>query len=323
MNSNELKVVFKAVQDTSVKKVIDNIKGEVNSIGKATSGIFGKGGGSGSFWKLNPGVKQQLDSAQQAAQAAMRAPTMQNVVRNWQILGRQKPALPNLPPFMQNPNFFKPKEESRLSQAGSLISTQMLAFSGALVAGVAGFQLFKKSVDEFKSATDNARMLYAKSLTTGIGLGQTTRRTLLSNIIGVSETDLMRFGAAMNYLNPKIEWASRRMTETTIPLTELSYKFKILDANLKASAATLLTSFAPAIEGFLDKISSKIKSTTDSVKSSMDKWDAAAEFAKKTGFAVTRDYKRSIAIKPADRIWILIEWRSSSRKGSGGDEETI
>lgn len=111
MNNNELRVVFKAVQDTSVKKVIDNIKGEVNSIGKATSGIFGKGGGSGAFWKLNPGFQQQLGSAQAAAQAAMRAPTMQNIIRNWGLLGKQGPQFPAIPGFMGG-NFFRERAGS-------------------------------------------------------------------------------------------------------------------------------------------------------------------------------------------------------------------
>jgi hypothetical protein len=114
-------------------------------------------------------------------------------------------------------------------------------------------------VKETVNAFETARQLYAKSLTSGMGLGFTAKRSLVAQIMGVSETEVFRFGAQLSYLNPKLEDASRILAATARPLTKVSWEWKILQADLSATFALIAQDAAPAIMGFLQSLDALIK----------------------------------------------------------------
>jgi len=135
-------------------------------------------------------------------------------------------------------------------------------FGGSKVFGAAGifvfieaikltFKVVGKIVEEFGRTVENARQLYAKSLIGGMGIQFTAKRSLMAEIMGVSETDVFRFGAQMEYLNPRLELASSILAKTTVPLTQLSWEMKILNADFEALAALLSSEVAPFVMGLV------------------------------------------------------------------------
>ena len=128
------------------------------------------------------------------------------------------------------------------------IKSLELAFSG-----------LKKIVHETAAAYENARLIYAKSMMSGLGLGFTVKRGMLANILGVSETEVIRFGAAWSYLNPKIAWASKVLAETATPLAAVGWEFKILQENFKALWAKIAFEASPAIKTMIEELNQFIK----------------------------------------------------------------
>jgi hypothetical protein len=103
-------------------------------------------------------------------------------------------------------------------------------------------------VSGIRDSYDKARQLYAKALMSGLGLGFTTKRGVMASIIGVSEEDVLKFGDAMKYLNPKLEWATSNLAKTAPALAQVSYDFKILETDMEAMYATIGADLAPALE---------------------------------------------------------------------------
>ena len=133
--------------------------------------------------------------------------------------------------------------------------------TGVLVGAATAVGLALKAlgavVSETTKSFENARQLYAKALTGGMGLGFTAKRSMVANIMGVSETEVFRFGSQMAYLNPRLQQASEILAKTAGPLTQVSWEFKILQADLSAMFSKLASDMAPAIDNFivgLDKL---------------------------------------------------------------------
>lgn len=130
--------------------------------------------------------------------------------------------------------------------------------TGVLVAAAtaAGLALegLKKVIQETMAAYEKARLLYAKSLMSGLGLGMTTRMSMMSSIIGVSESDVLRFGAAMAYLNPKLEFAAAQIQKSTMPLTSVSWEFHVMGENLHALWSQIAESVSPSIQAFAENL---------------------------------------------------------------------
>ena len=145
--------------------------------------------------------------------------------------------------------------------AGAAGVTALLV--GASTALGLAFMALKKTVQETFLAYEAARKLYAKSLLSGLGLGLQTQRGLLASIIGVSETEVIKFGAAWAYLNPRIEHASKILAETAVPLTQVSWEWKIFQADLSAFAAKMAADIAPAMMEFIDSLSILLKLLDD------------------------------------------------------------
>ena len=126
--------------------------------------------------------------------------------------------------------------------------------------------LFKKAAETFKQSVTNAGQLYAKSLTTGgLSLGFVSQRSMLAQTMGVSEHDVMQFGKQMEYLNPKLEWASNKIAKTAPALTQVGWAFSVLQNNTKALFADIAYKGAPAMQSFAEQLSTIIKQMDDFV----------------------------------------------------------
>ena len=128
-------------------------------------------------------------------------------------------------------------------------------------------QSLKYTVDSVAKSFEDARKVYAKSATSGYGIKGTVKMGILSSIIGVSEQDVLKFGSAINYLNPRIEHASKILSDTALPLTQVSYNIEILKTDLSALFAKMTAEAAPAINNFLVGLDDLVKRITDHANS--------------------------------------------------------
>jgi hypothetical protein len=145
---------------------------------------------------------------------------------------------------------------------GSAGAATGLLVGGATVLGLA-LKALTVTVKQTMAAYENARQIYAKALTNGMGTQFTVKRSMLAQIMGVSEQDVFRFGAQMAYLNPKLEWAANILSRTTTPLTQVSWEFKILGENTKAMFSSLSVEAAPALLVFTNSLSNLVKYITE------------------------------------------------------------
>lgn len=118
------------------------------------------------------------------------------------------------------------------------------------------FKLLSKAVMNTVAAYETARQIYAKSLMQGLGVNFTVKRGMIASVLGVSETEVLRFGQAMNYLNPKLAFAADTLARTAVPLTGVGWEFKILEQNIAALWATIASGLAPAIGAIIEDFNS-------------------------------------------------------------------
>lgn len=130
-----------------------------------------------------------------------------------------------------------------------------VAYAAFFIAIKASEKLLKLAFDELSTSAkrllqsfEDARQLYAKSLMSGLGLASTARRGMLADILGVSEKDVFRFGEAVAYLNPRLEFATKTLAATATPMTAVAYELKIVEENFKALWALIASALAPSIK---------------------------------------------------------------------------
>lgn len=126
-----------------------------------------------------------------------------------------------------------------------------LAFKGLMA-------VVRRTTQEY----ENARKLYAKALIGGMGLPFTAKRAAIAEILGVSETDVFRFGAQMAYLNPKLEFATKQLARMTPNLAAVAWEFGVLDKDTSALFATIANEAAPSLIKFTQAFESLIKGVT-------------------------------------------------------------
>lgn len=131
---------------------------------------------------------------------------------------------------------------------GAIAGTAMLV-GAATAAGIAlkGLQAAAEGV---RDAFNRASGIYAKAGTSGMGIGTTVRRGAFASVLGVSENEVMRFGKQIEYLSPKLATANGILAKTTMPLTQVSWEFKVMQQNLYALFAQIGTQVAPALLAF-------------------------------------------------------------------------
>lgn len=140
------------------------------------------------------------------------------------------------------------------------------AMTGGVVAGLMAVGIAIKGLikvmHESIRAYQEAPKLYAKAMTSGLSLKFVTKRSMLAEIMGVSIEDVSRFGIQMQFLNPKIEWASSVLANTNRNLTSVGWSFKIVGNDFKAMFARIANDGAPALRKFLDGLHKIIITST-------------------------------------------------------------
>jgi hypothetical protein len=149
-----------------------------------------------------------------------------------------------------------------LSGTGGAVVAAGGTVSALLVVGLA-IKALTKTMHEVMKAYQSEGTNYAKALTSGLGIGFVTKRSMLADIMGVSEVDVVKFGAAMTYLNPKIEWASGILAKTNANLTSVGWNFKVLQNDMGAAFATIANDAAPALRQFIDGLYIIVKKSTE------------------------------------------------------------
>ena len=133
---------------------------------------------------------------------------------------------------------------------------------GVLLAVGLAIKGLAKVMHESIQAYKDAPKLYAKAMTSGLGLKFVSKRSMLADIMGVSMEDVVRYGAAFQYLNPRIEWASTVLANTNRNLTSVGWGFKIVGYDLKAMFATMADKAAPAFREFNAGLATMIEEMT-------------------------------------------------------------
>ena len=108
--------------------------------------------------------------------------------------------------------------------------------------------LSRAMMAHFARAAEAGRAMYAKQLQSG-GLpgGFVAGRSLMAEMLGVGENEIMRYGNAVAYLNEKIRFAQGVYVKTTPALASAAWELKALNNDLKAIAMLVAAEFAPAM----------------------------------------------------------------------------
>lgn len=141
----------------------------------------------------------------------------------------------------------------------------LASINPVLAAAVGSFRILTFSArlvsNEFHRAAEEARRLYAKTLTSGFSTQFTAHRSLLAQTIGVGENEVLQFGAAVNVLSGRLELASKTIASTNNALTASAWNFKVLEADIGALRSKVAYELAPAfnlLSGALDSIVKKM-----------------------------------------------------------------
>jgi hypothetical protein len=128
-------------------------------------------------------------------------------------------------------------------------------FTGAAVAAMVALGLaikaLKFSLDKAREAIEFSGKVYAKSIQSGMGTPATVNRTLIAGILGVDEKEIFQFGAALQYIRPRIQGATDTLARNNRVLATISVDFKILEANMLAAGSALAAALAPSIRSVL------------------------------------------------------------------------
>jgi hypothetical protein len=130
---------------------------------------------------------------------------------------------------------------------------------GVLLAVGLAIKALTKTMKESIMAYKDAPKLYAKALTSGLGLQFVSKRSILADIMGVSEQEVIKYAYAFNYLNPKISWASDIMAKTNANLTSVGWSFKILSTDMSALFAKIANDGSKGIRQFVLALDELVK----------------------------------------------------------------
>lgn len=131
--------------------------------------------------------------------------------------------------------------------AGLRVAFGLVGFVAAHTVGRI-MELSRAMMAHFARAAEAGRAMYAKQLQSG-GLpgGFVAGRSLMAEMLGVGENEIMRYGNAVAYLNEKIRFAQGVYVQTTPALASAAWELKALNNDLKAIAMLVAAEFAPAM----------------------------------------------------------------------------
>ncbi len=145
--------------------------------------------------------------------------------------------------------------------AGGAAAATGVVMAGLLAIGLA-LKALQITIRETAKAFEEARKLYAKTLISGLGLNFTIGRKNLADVLGVSEKEVLQFGAAISTLGPKLKFATDTMSKTTPNLASVAFEFSILKKDMEALFFTIANEAAPALRTFADAMSKLVVAFT-------------------------------------------------------------
>lgn len=170
--------------------------------------------------------------------------------------------------------------------AGTVGATGVIMAS-LLAVGVA-LKALQAAIKGTIQAFEEASKLYAKSLLSGLGIQFTVHRNNLADVLGVSEKEVLQFGAAMAILGPKLRFASDTIARTTPNLTSVAWEFGILRKDLQALFFEMGNTAAPALRKFADGMGQIVNSINQFIQSSPKFVSILETFLEAAGGAITQ-----------------------------------
>ena len=208
-------------------------------------------------------------AAKAAVLAGQRGYGMANVqarIGQFGLPTQQFPALPNGQAVQSQFQKLLPLIAAGIGSAGGplagAIAGVLTKLDPAVAAVTASMTALRYAAMQTADAFERARNIYAKSIQSGFGQGQTVQRQVLANVIGVSENDIYQYGYAIAQLNEKVKTAIRVISETQGVLTATAWNFQVLKENLAALWATVAAAVAPAVNRLLEFVSAMAKLAT-------------------------------------------------------------
>ncbi len=273
MTRNEVEILLKTVYkgEGATKALADmdkisasgeKVSGALNKVNKAMGGdVLGGTGGSASFRKRNP---QLFQNATRTIGALM--PNNAFLTQGAKNLMGMGPLF-TPPPIPPGAGGGAPGAAGAGSGGfGAAFLKRLGSRAISIVAGLLVYRALNaamlpliKTVKGLTDAFEIARKLYAKSLTSGLGLGATTRRSVFADVLGVSEKDLYQFGRAVLFISPGLRHATDILAKTAPNLASVSFQFRILKTDLEALFASIANDAAPALRKFASGMSSLTK----------------------------------------------------------------
>lgn len=269
--TRELSAAQQRLKDIASGKLSPVQPGQTVTIAgtNATNKTYGPGaiipGGIGGNSTATPPLKTLATPSQIGTVAN----PMNNMLRRQLLLQPQFPTggFPKLPNAVPQPNAFKqiaPLLAAAIGTGvggplGGAIAGVLTKMNPAVAAVTAGMTALRYAAAHTAEAFERARGIYAKSVSSGFGVGQTVQRNMLAQAIGVSENDIYQYGAAIAQLNGKLAVAMRTITQTNGPLTAVAWDFSVLGENLKALWAKIAAAMAPAVDELVNLISAFAK----------------------------------------------------------------
>lgn len=280
MTSKEVEILLKTVyKGEGANKALADLD-KISASGSKLSGVMGKvnkalggdvfGGASESFRKRNP----QLFQVNQGT-AILQSDKFLRMVANKSLgMGALFPPYKGPPPPIigsqagaagaggNGYNGIFQKFTSRLFSKALSVTAGLLIYKAINIP----LQALTKTIKGLNDAIEHARKLYASALGSGLGLQFTAKRNLLAEVLGVSEKDVFQYGAAIGFLNSRLEASTAILAKAAPNLASVSYGFKILEIDIRALFATLVNDSAPAIRKFTDGLSNLVKMLIDHAK---------------------------------------------------------
>lgn len=137
---------------------------------------------------------------------------------------------------------------------GGTIAATAGIVAGAVAVGLA-LQGLKKTIQEVMDAIQRATKLYTFKTQSGFSDSYASQRMTAAGVLGVSTDEVMKFGAAMNFLNPRLKQANENFAQSYRRLTLVNWNWKILQTNFESLFTTMAVQAAPALNKMASALS--------------------------------------------------------------------
>jgi len=111
------------------------------------------------------------------------------------------------------------------------------------------------------AAAEAARRSYASAITSGRPVGYSIEAQNIGSALGVSATEIMMFGTALQSVADKLRYSTKTFQETSATLTPLGWSLQALKSSFSALWAEIGAQLAPA----LLQLVNLLRNTTDAI----------------------------------------------------------